>query len=82
MPSYPTSISAHFDAPRAAFDDLVDELMNDSTCQLDHVALEELVDSKGREVLRQLFQSHLYLRAAQEDRAEVVGADGEARTHK
>jgi hypothetical protein len=82
MPSYLTLVSTHFDAPRATFDALVGELMSDPVSRLDHAALEELVDARGRELLRQLLQAHLSLRAEREEREEVEGADGVARTHK
>jgi hypothetical protein len=48
--------------------------------------MEELVDERGREVLRQLLQNHFDLRAAREerqareDRDPVTGADGITRT--
>ena len=48
--------------------------------------LEELLDERGREVLRQLLQDHLDLRVVREEqqargrRAQVMGTDGIART--
>jgi hypothetical protein len=46
-----------------------------------HAAREEELGSRGRELTRQLFQDHLDLRAAREERLEeVAGADGVART--
>jgi hypothetical protein len=49
--------------------------------QLAHGEVEERLDVEGRELLRQMFQDHLDLRAQREPRREavVVGADGVAR---
>jgi hypothetical protein len=48
---------------------------------LTHAALEEELDSCGRELTRQLYQDPLDLRAAREKRLDkVTGADGVART--
>jgi hypothetical protein len=48
-----------------------------------HSEVEHLLDVKGRELLRCLFQGHLDLRSMREDRATtVVGSDGEERTHR
>jgi hypothetical protein len=68
---------------------VVAELSGRRTATLTHAQLEELVAARGRELLRQLLQDHLDLRAAREEQAvalrhqagrgEVVGADGVAR---
>ena len=48
--------------------------------QLAHGEVEERLDVEGRELLRQMFQDHLDLRARRELRVEaMVGADGVAR---
>jgi hypothetical protein len=48
--------------------------------QLAHGELEERLDVEGRELLRQMFQDHLDLRAQREPRLEaVVGANGVTR---
>jgi len=48
---------------------------------LTHAQLEEQVDARGRELLRRLYQDHLDLRAAREQRREkATAADGVART--
>src|SRR5215831_9664699 len=47
---------------------------------LDHAAVEEGLEARGREMLRLLFQDHLDARAAREQRLEqVTGPDGIAR---
>ncbi len=57
-----------------------------ATWKMEHSEVEELIETEGREVMRQLMQSHLTLRAEQEQREgkldEVVGAEGVARTHR
>lgn len=45
-----------------------------------HSDIEQFLDEKGREWARQMFDAHLELRAAAEQRTEVVGADGVERT--
>jgi hypothetical protein len=45
-----------------------------------HSDVEELLDAKGREWARLMYQEHLALRAALEQRTAVVGADGAERT--
>ena len=50
---------------------------------MDHSELETLVDKEGREVLRQLCQDHLDLRASQEQKLESVkGGHGVQRSHR
>jgi hypothetical protein len=45
-----------------------------------HSDVEELLEAKGREWARLMYEEHLALRAALEQRTEVVGADGAPRT--
>jgi len=47
-----------------------------------HGDLERLVEQRGRELLRRLFQDHLDLRGPGEATAEVVGAHGVRRPHE
>jgi len=50
---------------------------------MDHAALEALVDQDGREILRQLYQDHLDLRATNEQKQEKIqGSDGQCRNHR
>jgi hypothetical protein len=65
---------------------LASELAGPSAAGMTAFELEELVDERGREVLRQLVQDHYGLRAvreerqAREQRAPVTGPDGITRT--
>ena len=48
---------------------------------LQHAELEEQLDMRGRELMRRLFQGHLDLLAAREERRDdVAGEDGVVRT--
>lgn len=67
---------------RAQFDDVVGFLGGDAAAGLTHAELEAELGAKGRELLRQLYQDHLDLRAEREVRLpEVVGAEGVARRY-
>jgi len=68
-----------FDGSRATFESLVGLLEGDEAGGLSHSELEDRLEVEGRELLRQLFQDHLDLRADRERRAAVVDADGVAR---
>jgi hypothetical protein len=66
-----------FDRSRASFAELVGWLEGTTAAALNHAELEEELDRRGRELLRQLFQGRLDLRAVSESRAEEVrDADG------
>jgi hypothetical protein len=68
-----------FAASRARFTELLDFCDGEQAAALDHAALEEQLGCRGRELLRQLYQDHLDLRAEGEQRQrEVVEADGVA----
>ena len=75
-----------FAASKALFDGLAAELAGPAAAGLTACELEELLDERGREVLRQLLQDHFDLRAAREEqqarerRAPATGTDGIART--
>lgn len=79
MTTYPNS---PFISSRKKMEALVSTLSGSGTAQLDHGALERLIEHEGREVLRQLMQDHLDLRAQREAAsvAPVRGADGVERT--
>jgi len=74
-----------FAASRAVFDALALELGGEAAAGLGHAELEEVLELRGRELLRQLFQDHLDLRQVREERAvrahpaAVTGADGVTR---
>ncbi|MFI0243178.1 ISKra4 family transposase [Streptomyces sp. NPDC016845] len=72
-------------ASRDAFERLVSTLADAPAHRLSHDELEELLDQQGRELLRQLLQDHLDLRARTEEGAlpgqpPVVGPEGRLRT--
>jgi len=72
----------HFRSAQTCFKSIVDQLGSSETLGLPHEAVESLLETSGRELLRRLFQDHLDLRRAREERrTEVVGADSTARTH-
>ena len=56
------------------------------TAAMDHAAVESLIETDGREILRRFFQGHLDLRARREENStppsEVTGPDGRPRTHR
>jgi hypothetical protein len=71
-----------FAASRTAFAALTVELGAEPAAGLGHAELEELLELRGRDLLRQLFQDHLDLRQVREEQAvrahpaPVTGADG------
>ncbi len=75
-----------FAVSRGMFDGLTAELADPAAAGLTACELEELLDERGREVLRQLLQDHFDLRAgreeqqARQDRAPVTGHDQITRT--
>jgi hypothetical protein len=73
----PDGAAQPFTAARTCFEELVAFAGGDRAGELDHAGLEEQLASRGRELLRQLYQDHLDLRAAREVRlASVTDADG------
>lgn len=84
-PVYRTSpdLDLDFSAARTSFDDLLEKVGALDTMQLGHDEVEKLVETKGRDVLRQVFQGHLDLRAALETGREAPrGLDGADRLHR
>lgn len=70
------SPAAAFTAARAQFEGVVSWLDGGEAAALTHAELESRLQIDGRELLRQLLQDHLELRAEREVRLEeVVGAD-------
>jgi len=69
-----------FVGSRERFDALVGFLEGEESGRLEHAELEARLDRDGRELLRQLLQDHLDLRASRERRLDgVVDAEGVAR---
>ena len=66
-----------FDRSRSRFEEVVDFLDGVGASVLSHGDLENRLDTEGRELIRVLYQDHLDLRAAREERVgEVLDADG------
>jgi hypothetical protein len=69
-----------FAGSRELFEAVAGWLDGPGAAGLTHAGLEEALADRGRELLRQLYQDHLDLRAGAEQRLpEVTGADGAAR---
>jgi len=69
-----------FSASRERFDTVLAFLDGTDAAVLSHSPLEDRLDVEGRELLHQLFQDHLGLRAVRESRVEVTDTDGVGRT--
>lgn len=75
-----------FAASRSLFEELASGLAGPAAAALTASGLEELLDEKGRDVLRQLLQDHFSLRAAREEQqarkhpGPVTGTDGITRS--
>lgn len=67
-----------FGQSRERFDEIRDWLEGTQAAELTHAELEDHVGAKGRELLRQMFQDHLDLRAQREPQVEVIDAEGVA----
>ncbi|MFE3281270.1 ISKra4 family transposase [Nocardia sp. NPDC059239] len=65
-----------FAASRQSFDALVADLESTRTARFSHDELEDLIAGRGRELLRQLLQDHLDLRADREETALTAARDG------
>src|SRR5436309_4811070 len=73
---------AVFGAARTQFETIEKFLRSDPAAAMSHGELEDRLQKDGRELLRQLFQGHLELRALREKRqGAVVGSDAGVRTH-
>ena len=62
-----------FEASCERFAEMVGFMAGDESAGLDHGELEQRLDNKGRQLMRQLFQDHLDLRAANETPIDAVG---------
>ncbi|WP_125611929.1 ISKra4 family transposase [Specibacter cremeus] len=79
MPEHAT-ITEAFIASQTQFTALVDFAAGDTAAAMDHADLEEQLSSRGRELLRQLYQDHLDLRARRERRLTAL-TDAAGVTH-
>lgn len=71
-----SDVTDAFAGSRELFETLRGFLDGAAAAALSHGDLEDQLDTRGRELLRQLFQDHLTLRSQNEPRLEVIGADG------
>jgi len=70
-----------FSAPRCQFEGLTSFLESEECLAVEHAELESAIETRGRELLRQMVQDHLDLRALREvRRSAVVDGDGVGRT--
>ena len=65
-----------FEGPRACVEELIGWLEGTEAVGLTHGQLEEQLDRRGRELLRQLYQGQLDLRALREQRVPVSDVEG------
>lgn len=72
-----------FASAEEKFEDLLAKMQADEAMHMNHSALEKVLETEGRELLRRVFENHLALRASQERtrgrEGPVVGADGQER---
>ena len=81
MQGYVPARDAAFAPSRKCFGALEDWMASEEAAGLQHGELEEQLDVRGRELLRQLFQDRLDLTATREERRhDVTGEDGVPRT--
>jgi hypothetical protein len=67
-----------FEGSRGCFEELIGWLEGTEAGGLSHGELEEQLDRRGRELLRQMYQGQLDLRALREARTRVIDAEGVA----
>jgi len=73
----PAVVTDPFTTSRRMFDELVGEASSARALARGHMEVEEAIRATGRDLLRQLFQDHLDLRSAQEQRVKVVDHEGQ-----
>jgi hypothetical protein len=81
MKGYVPGLDEAFAESGKCFRELEDWMASEEAARLQHGELEEQLDVRGRELLRQLFQDRLDLTSAREERRhDVTGEDGVRRT--
>jgi hypothetical protein len=76
MKTYGTPAAADpFTRSRIGFEALVEDLASGRAREMTHDQLEELIETRGRELERQLLQDHFDLRALREEQALTAGRD-------
>jgi hypothetical protein len=81
MQAHPVTVENPFSHSQEQFAALLRKLQGPESAALPHGAVEALVESEGRELLRVMYEDHLNLRAQATPEEPVVGSDGRARTH-
>lgn len=74
--SLPLPTTSPFGASHSQFESILRFVDSDEAASLSHGELEDILDTEGRKLIRQLLQDHLDLRSGREPRVEVVDADG------
>ena len=86
QPAYKIETSDAFARSHQKFENLTAMLQSAETMTMTHGELEEIVQRDGFDLLRQLIQEHLDLRAQTErdvgQDGPLLGSDGQARTHR
>lgn len=82
--AYTTAPDPHtlFSVADEKYEGLKAVLCDAETLDMSHDQVEHLIEEHGREVLRELLQSHLELRSFSEVVEPVVAVDGRERTHR
>ena len=78
-PDTPAELAV-FASAQACFATIEDWLAGQDSPELEHAELEQQLETRGRELLRLLFQDHLDLRSVREARLEVADVSGTCRT--
>ena len=76
------AVQDQFYEARMEFEDLIEQLLSPAAAELTHSQAEELLERRGREVLRQLLQGWLEGRGAGDVGLALRGRDGVLRTHR
>jgi len=72
---------APFQPAREQFEDLAEILGSPGTLERTHSEVEALIQERGMELMRRLFQGHLNARGLGEAQGEVKNAEGQVYTH-
>ncbi len=71
-----------FEDAEAAFYGLTRRLVEPAVMNMTHGQVEAVIETDGREILRQLYQGYINLRGSGDVGPSVLGSDGVLRTHK
>jgi hypothetical protein len=71
-----------FDDAREQFEDLVTDLGSSKTAAMTHSEVETLLEERGTELMRRMYQGYLDAQGVGEVAGEVRAADGGIRTHR